>query len=166
VVAGLATLYGWWRFSRMKPAHERENPTQSEAPDKAPLRKVVTSVVIILAMLALWFGWQAYSVASENVAIARAITGGDPANAETSLTRYGCAGCHTIPGVPGAHGKVGPPLAELRKRVYVGGVLRNSPDNLIAWIVAPQRYSPNSAMPVTGISPSEARDVAAYLYAY
>jgi cytochrome c1 len=56
-------------------------------------------------------------------------------------------------------------LADLRERVYVGGVLWNSSDNLIGWIVDPQRFSPHSAMPATGITEAEARDVAAYLYA-
>lgn len=165
VAAGLAAIYGGWRWSLAITADERESPTQQEARDKASLGKLLAGVVVIVTVLAVWFGYQAYSVEKENVDVARAITGGDPANAQTYLTRYGCAGCHTIPGIPSADGEVGPRLAGLRKRVYVG-VLRNSPENLIAWIVAPQRYSPNSAMPVTGISPGEARDVAAYLYAH
>ncbi len=68
--------------------------------------------------------------------------------------------------LPGADGKVGPDLPALRERVYVGGVLRNTPDNLVQWIVDPQRFSPRSAMPATGITEAEARDVAAYLYAH
>ncbi|MBV9786106.1 MAG: cytochrome C, partial [Acidisphaera sp.] len=66
----------------------------------------------------------------------------------------------------GADGQVAPPLAGLRKRVYIGGVMRNTPENLIAWIVDPRSISPHSAMPVTGISRREARDVATYLYAH
>jgi cytochrome c1 len=73
-------------------------------------------------------------------------------------------GCHTIPGIPGGDGKVGGPLADIRQRVYVGGVLTNTPNNLIQWIVSPQVFSPRSAMPATGISEPEARDIAAYLY--
>jgi cytochrome c len=96
--------------------------------------------------------------------IARAITGGDPSHAPEILRRYGCGGCHTIPGVQGADGQVGPPLSGVIHRVYIGGVAANSPDNLIRWIVAPQQFSPRSAMPATGISEAEARDVAAYLY--
>jgi cytochrome c2 len=80
------------------------------------------------------------------------------------LARYGCNGCHTIPGAPGADGKVGPALSGIRERVYVGGVLQNTPANLIGWIVDPPRFSPRSAMPATGITEAEARDVAAYLY--
>ena len=93
-----------------------------------------------------------------------AMTGGNIARAPDIIRRYGCAGCHTIPGIPGGDGKVGGPLQDIRQRVYVGGVVVNSPDNLIKWIVSPQTFSPRSAMPATGISEAEARDVAAYLY--
>ena len=96
--------------------------------------------------------------------IARTITGGDPARAAKIMRRYGCGGCHTIPGIPGADGQVGPQLSGLIHRVYVGGVATNSPDHLVQWMVNPQQFSPRSAMPATGISKAEARDVAAYLY--
>ena len=92
------------------------------------------------------------------------MAGGDPARAPDIIRRYGCAGCHTIPGIPGGDGKVGGPLADIKGRVYVGGVVTNTAENLIAWIVSPQTFSPRSAMPVTGISEAEARDVATYLY--
>jgi cytochrome c len=98
--------------------------------------------------------------------IARAITGGDPARAPGIIRRYGCSGCHTISGIPGADGQVGPQLSGLIHRVYIGGGATNSPDHLVQWIVAPHQLSPRSAMPVTGISEAEARDVAAYLYAH
>ena len=97
--------------------------------------------------------------------IARMMTGGDPGRAPAIFRRYGCAGCHTISGIPGADGQTGAPLTELSKRVYIAGVLENRPDNLVAWIVSPQRFSPQTAMPQSGISEQEARDLAAYLYA-
>ena len=96
--------------------------------------------------------------------LARAIAGGDLARAPALIRRYGCAGCHTIPGIPGGDGQVGGPLADIKRRVYVGGVVPNSPDTLVQWIVSPQTFSPRSAMPATGISEAEARDVATYLY--
>jgi cytochrome c len=96
--------------------------------------------------------------------LARALVGGDPARAPPILRRYGCAGCHTIPGIPGADGQVGGSLSGIKRRVYVGGVALNSPDNLARWVVSPQALSPRSAMPATGISEAEARDVVAYLY--
>jgi cytochrome c2 len=97
---------------------------------------------------------------------AAAMTGGDPARAPMLFRRYGCVGCHEIPGIPGADGKVGASLAALRERVYVAGVAANTPDNLVRWIVDPQAFSPRTAMPATGISEAEARDLAAYLYAH
>jgi cytochrome c len=101
---------------------------------------------------------------SKTQRIARTITGGEPDRAPVILRRYGCSGCHTIPGIAGADGQVGGSLAYIKHRVYVGGAAINSPDNLIRWIVLPQVFSPSSAMPATGISEAEARDVAAYLY--
>ena len=83
------------------------------------------------------------------------------------MRRYGCGGCHTIPGVPGADGKVGPSLAKLRERVFIGGALRNSGRQAGALDrCSRSTSSPHAAMPATGISEAEARDVAAYLYAH
>ncbi|ETR79262.1 cytochrome C [Afipia sp. P52-10] len=102
---------------------------------------------------------------NNNKAIAIALTGGEPDKAPALIRRYGCAGCHTIGGVPGAVGKVAQPLDGLRARVFIAGRLQNSPDNLVRWIVSPDSVSPGTAMPRTGITPDEARHVAAYLYA-
>nr|WP_245449985.1 c-type cytochrome [Rhizobium leguminosarum] len=106
-----------------------------------------------------------YRERSERQASAVAMTRGDPARAPMIFRRYGCTGCHTIPGIEGADGKVGGDLSGLRERVYIAGVLNNSADNLVGWIVTPQTYSPKTAMPATGLSDKEARDLAAYLYA-
>jgi cytochrome c1 len=51
------------------------------------------------------------------------------------------------------------------KRVYVAGVLRNTPDNMMAWLRDPQRVVPNNAMPDLGLNEQQARDIAAYLFA-
>jgi mono/diheme cytochrome c family protein len=101
----------------------------------------------------------------QSAAIARALTDGEPSRAPEIIRRYGCSGCHTISGIAGADGLVGTPLSNIKRRVYVGGVAFNSPQNLVRWIVSPQTFSEHSAMPATGISEAEARDVAAYLYA-
>lgn len=93
------------------------------------------------------------------------LTGGDPAQAVPIMRRNGCAGCHSIRGVAAAGGFVGPELETLGRRLYVGGVLPNTPENLVRWILDPKAYNPRTAMPVTGITEQEARHVAAYLYA-
>ncbi len=58
-------------------------------------------------------------------AAAVALTGGDPSRAPALFRRYGCSGCHTIPGIPGADGQAGAPLAGLSKHVYIAGMLEN-----------------------------------------
>jgi cytochrome c len=93
-----------------------------------------------------------------------AATGGDPEAGKLEIARYGCGGCHQIPGVTGARGTVGPPLSKIAGRGYIGGRLRNEPDNLIAWIDDPHQIDPRTAMPDVGVTPADARDIAAYLY--
>jgi cytochrome c2 len=83
--------------------------------------------------------------------------------ASSLFLRYGCAGCHEIPGVAGAKGRAGPSLADYSDRLYVAGALRNEPANLIRWIVNPRAIEPRTAMPVTGISEGEAARLAEYL---
>jgi cytochrome c2 len=92
------------------------------------------------------------------------MTRGDPDKAQTAIKQYGCAACHDIPGVQAPGGLAGPSLARMAQRLYVGGAIENTPDNLVRWIVNPKQFSVTTAMPVTGISESEARNVAAYLY--
>ncbi len=80
------------------------------------------------------------------------------------LRQYGCGGCHQIPGVAGAHGDVGPRLDRLYEKIYIAGVLPQSPQNLITWIRDPRDVDPHTAMPDLGVSDVDARDMAAYLY--
>jgi cytochrome c2 len=128
-------------------------------------RRNIVGAIAVLAALAVVAGWLG-QIQHRSVKIATALTGGDIARAPDVIRRYGCGGCHTIPGIPGGDGQVGGPLKDMKQRVYVGGVIINSPDNIIKWIVSPQTFSPRSAMPATGISEAEARDVAAYLYSH
>ena len=79
------------------------------------------------------------------------------------MIRYGCPTCHVIPGVPGAVGKVGPSLEDLRQRSYLAGSLPNNPRNLQLWIMHPQQYRPGVAMPEMGLSARDAASIAAYL---
>lgn len=95
---------------------------------------------------------------------AAAITGGDPARGPALLRKYGCQSCHTIPGVVGANGLVGPPLGGIASRSYIAGVLPNAPDNMLRWIRDPKGVDAKTAMPNTGVTPSDARHIAAYLY--
>lgn len=95
---------------------------------------------------------------------AAALTGGDPARGKAAISRYGCVACHQIPGVSGAQGLVGPPLEGVARRAYIGGVLGNSPENVIRWVQNPQAVDQKTAMPNLGVTDADARDIAAYLY--
>lgn len=123
-------------------------------------------MTLAFAIVAAWIGFNASRSQHQRYQVARVLTQGDMSRAPSIVRRYGCTGCHTIPGIPGADGQVGGSLANTRKRVYIGGVANNTADNLVRWIVSPHSFSPHSAMPATGISEAEARDVAAYLYAH
>jgi len=79
------------------------------------------------------------------------------------IATTGCGMCHQIPGIAGADGEIGPPLDHIASRVYIAGMLRNSPENLSAWIQHPQTYVPGNAMPEMGVSADDARSIAAYL---
>jgi cytochrome c2 len=131
-----------------------------------PIVLIIGAAVVIAAGLgAVAYKWTASQQHEEAVAIA--FTNGDPRHGPPLIRRYGCGGCHTISAVSGADGKVAAPLDQLRKRVFIGGgVIRNTPENLVHWIVSPRALSPKAAMPQTGINETEARDVAAFLYAH
>jgi cytochrome c551/c552 len=90
--------------------------------------------------------------------------GGDPRRGKALLHEYGCAVCHTIPGVRAAGGNVGPPLTGVARRTYLGGVLPNTPENMARWIRGPQRFAPLSQMPDLAVPEDVARDMVAHLY--
>jgi len=69
-----------------------------------------------------------------------------------------------VTGIRGANGLVGPPLTGIRSRMYVAGMLENTPENMAAWIHNPQAVNPKTGMPAVGASEQEASDMAAYLY--
>ncbi|MEO6193358.1 MAG: c-type cytochrome [Thermoanaerobaculia bacterium] len=95
---------------------------------------------------------------------AAAMTGGDPSRGPDAIRRYACATCHTIPGVEGAHGQIGPSLEGIASRTYLAGKLPNQPENLLKWIREPQEVSPGTSMPQLGVTEQDGRDIAAYLY--
>jgi cytochrome c1 len=90
--------------------------------------------------------------------------GGNPDQGRHDIEYFGCASCHTIPGVPGANGLIGPSLAQVADRAYIGGVVRNTPNNLIHWIQHAPSLNPKTAMPDLEIPNNSARDIASYLY--
>ncbi|MGW4589748.1 c-type cytochrome [Amycolatopsis thermoflava] len=89
---------------------------------------------------------------------------GNPERGAGLIQQYGCASCHSVPGVRGADGLVGPPLDHFGSRSYIAGQLPNNGQNLQRWIRDPQAVEPGTAMPGLGVTPLDARDIAAYLF--
>jgi cytochrome c len=94
----------------------------------------------------------------------RVVPGGDADRGARLIERYGCGGCHTIPGIRGAKGRIGPELEDVARRRLIAGRLQNTPENLMRWIQNPQRIDPGTVMPDLGVTKDEARDIASYLY--
>ena len=92
------------------------------------------------------------------------VPGGDAARGRELAESYGCATCHTIPGIRSAPKRVGPSLAGFARRRFIAGDEPNTPRELIRWIRHPRRVEPGTAMPDLGVRASEARDIAAFLY--
>jgi cytochrome c2 len=98
-----------------------------------------------------------------SIAAVRSLTGGgDPDRGRQAILASGCGACHTIKGVTGADGKVGPDLSSISTQIY-GGAGQHDPNLLIAWIRHPREVRPDTAMPDLGLSENAARDIAAYL---
>ena len=80
------------------------------------------------------------------------------------ISQYGCTACHAIPGVKGPKGMVGPSLDHIASRTYLAGKIQNTSENMSRWLQNPQAYDPKNAMPNLGVTPEDARDMAAYLH--
>ncbi|ANN65247.1 c-type cytochrome [Bordetella bronchialis] len=89
---------------------------------------------------------------------------GDAGAGRQALHQYLCTTCHAIPGVVGADRHVGPPLGGMADRLYIAGVLPNTPANMVHWLRYPTQVDPQSAMPDLGVTEQDARDIAAFLY--
>lgn len=72
-------------------------------------RLLTPFIIIALFLGGLWALRSTYSssvtLAPDRVPL---VTGDEPIN--EIFTKAGCAVCHTVPGIPGADGRVGPPL--------------------------------------------------------
>jgi cytochrome c2 len=124
---------------------------------------VIFAIAIILGGAAA-AAYRGAALARRTTVEAEAMTGGDVQSGRVAVKTYGCDACHTIPGVGDARGLVGPPLTQIANRIYIAGVLTNTPDNLIEWIENPPGIDAQTAMPNLGVDKAAARNIAAYLY--
>ncbi len=96
--------------------------------------------------------------------IAEVTTGGNVHRGAAAIERYGCGSCHIIPGISGAQGRAGTSLAGIADRIYIAGVLQNTPENMVRWIENPPGVDPKTVMPNLGVTERDAKDIAGYLY--
>jgi cytochrome c2 len=127
-------------------------------------RFAVFFAIFAVVSTALGIAGMKYNTNQQNRMEAVALTGGDPDRGAAAINSYGCGSCHTIPGIHGAKAQVGPPLTGIGNRMFIGGVLPNTPENLQHWIQNPPGIDPQTAMPKLGVSEPDAKDIACYLY--
>jgi cytochrome c len=96
--------------------------------------------------------------------IAEVTTGGNVHRGAAAIERYGCGSCHVIPGISGAQGRVGASLDGIADRIYIAGVLQNTPENMVRWIRNPKAVDEKTIMPNLGVTQRDAADIAGYLY--
>jgi cytochrome c2 len=121
--------------------------------------RLLTATILLLAFFSACKSAQERAV--EN---AKLLVGGDPERGAFLVQRYGCGGCHRIPGIVGAGGKAAPSLEHLTRETYISGNLANTPENLMRWIESPHSVLPRTRMPELGISHAQARDITTYLW--
>jgi cytochrome c2 len=137
----------------------------AERPSSTGL-SIAAAVACIAVIPWVYLLWKGDADARREVDTAVAVTaGGNPAAGHEVIVSSGCAACHDIPGIRGPQGKIGPPLSGFKDRAMIGGVLANTPDNLILWLQDPPAADQKTAMPNLGLTQKQARDAAAYLYA-
>lgn len=84
-------------------------------------------------------------------------------NTHIMFRQYACDNCHIIGGMVGPKTHVGPSLEKWRERKYIAGVLPNTHENLVRWIVAPQDVSAHTMMPDLDVLEVHAQYMARYL---
>jgi cytochrome c oxidase subunit 2 len=76
----------------------------------------------------------------------------------------GCQGCHTIDGLPGFAGILGPNLTHFAsRRTFAGAILPNNPDNLRMWLDNPGAVKPGVDMPDLPLSQQDIDALVQYL---
>ena len=133
------------------------------------MRRYLTQLLALLLvptalLVAAAYDWARYGFQRYPKDPVWRIPGGNPSRAPAAFDRYGCAGCHVIPGMRIARGRVGPRLDRLFEQTYIAGVAPNTPDHMIQWLRHPLDVNPRTAMPDLKGTDQDARDMAAYLY--
>lgn len=74
----------------------------------------------------------------------------------------GCTSCHIGAGISGG-GNVGPNLSRMGSQAQIAGVVPNTPENMVKWLMDPQAIKPGTQMPNLGLTELQATALTAYL---
>jgi cytochrome c1 len=93
------------------------------------------------------------------------VPGSPEAEGAAIMATKPCGSCHTIPGIPGATGMIGPNLTGVASRAKIaGGAVNNSgPADLEKWIMDPTSLKSGTAMPKVPMTEEEAAKMVAFL---
>ncbi|MDQ3269912.1 MAG: hypothetical protein M3Q11_06970 [Pseudomonadota bacterium] len=86
-----------------------------------------------------------------------------PSAAGVTGRQHGCTACHAIPEIVGSQMFVGPPLEGIGQRAFIGGMLANTPEDMVRWLLDPAAVDPLTTMPDMAMSEKDARRIAACL---
>ena len=96
-------------------------------------------------------------------------SGGAPSadQGKALISAKGCIACHTIAGVPGATGDIGPCLSDVgdaaKHAKIAGGLLDNNDANKKRWLTNPPAVKPGTLMPNLSLSNAELDSLVAFL---
>lgn len=119
--------------------------------------RIPAGAAVVLAALVAGCGWEPRppDVQLDSAA--------PPPQVLALLRAHGCVHCHTMDGVPGATGRVGPSLAGFERRRVIAGGHPNRQAELTRFLLDPRSLSPGSAMPRTVTDEAQAAQIAAWL---
>ena len=91
---------------------------------------------------------------------------GAAAEGKSLFVSRGCIACHRAPGVAEAQGTIGPNLRGVGNPAghpKIAGVVDNTRENMVRWLVNPPAVKPGTAMPSLGLNEEDAAKIAAFM---
>ena len=112
---------------------------------------------------------ESVQVASAGASLQQAGAPLDPqyAAGEKLFQAKGCVGCHSLSAYNAPKGMIGPNLANVGARSYIGaGSFKNTDENLARWIQNPQLMKQGVLMPNLGVTAEQAKPLVPFLRAH
>jgi cytochrome c2 len=127
------------------------------------MRRIIVTPVLLFITIFLTACSQTF-----NYERGASMTGGDPQAGKEKIVLHDCHSCHEIPGIPVNRDRQGPSLKHWAKQSTIIKKWPNTPENLEDFLQHPERMLHGSGlkseMTMSSVKPSDARDIAAYLF--